>query len=162
MTRYRASAPHRSVSDYSRTIHGQPLVRCTDCCWAQLLNERLHEGPWGLIYWHADHPDDAVDHLAPMPERLAIPAYIEWWQSGGWLAIEDTRSEGPGTLMGDEFLEIFRSVRAANSLEEAVLANTQRRRIFPSTARADIEEAAAGLFHAGLLRPADRQEWHTR
>jgi hypothetical protein len=36
-----------------------------------------------------------------------------------------------------------------------VTANTQRLRIFPSKARANIEDAA-GLFRTGLLRPAPR------
>jgi hypothetical protein len=35
-----------------------------------------------------------------------------------------------------------------------VFANTQRLSIFPSTACANIEDAAEGLFRTGLLRPA--------
>lgn len=57
-------------------------------------------------------------------------------------------------LFGTECLEIFRSVLADGGLEEAVVANTHRRRIFPSTARADVEDAAAGLFSTGLFRQA--------
>lgn len=38
-----------------------------------------------------------------------------------------------------------------------MVENTHRRSIFPSTARADIENAATGLFRRGLLRPAARQ-----
>ncbi|WP_406729964.1 hypothetical protein WJ438_00795 [Streptomyces sp. GD-15H] len=59
-----------------------------------------------------------------------------------------------GVLFGTECLEIFQSVSADGDLERAVVANTHRRYVFPSTARADIEDAAAGLFRTGLLRPA--------
>ncbi|MGW6891068.1 hypothetical protein [Streptomyces chartreusis] len=98
-------------------------------------------------------PDDAVDHLAALPGRLAVPAYVRWWASGHWLAIEDKRTEG-SVLFGQQCLEIFRSVSADSGLERAVVANTQRLSIFPSTARANIEDAAASLFRKGLLRPA--------
>jgi hypothetical protein len=57
-------------------------------------------------------------------------------------------------LFGTECLEIFRSVSADGGLERAVVANTRRLSIFPSTARANIEHAAAGLFRTGLLCPA--------
>ncbi|MGW3986932.1 hypothetical protein [Streptomyces sp. NPDC004830] len=153
MTPYRAAAPHRPVPDYDRKFDGQPVVYCPDCHWAQALDKNLHEGPYGLIYWHADHPDDAVDHLAAPPGRLTVPAYVRWWASGHWLAIEDKRTEG-SVLFGTECLEIFRSVSADGGLERAVVANTRRLSIFPSTARANIEHAAAGLFRTGLLCPA--------
>ncbi|MDN3264946.1 hypothetical protein QWJ26_35120 [Streptomyces sp. CSDS2] len=154
MTAYRTAAPHRPVADHTRKIDGQPVVHCPDCHWAQVLDERLHQGPYGLLYWHRDHPHDAVDHLAAPPDHLAVPTYVRWWASGHWLAIEDRRSEGPGALLGTECLEIFRSVSADGDLERAVVENTHRRYVFPSRARADIEEAAARLFRTGLLRPA--------
>ncbi|MFE9479250.1 hypothetical protein ACFYNM_11640 [Streptomyces spororaveus] len=154
MTAYRAAAPHRPVADYGRRFDGQPVVHCPDCHWAQALDKNLHEGPYGLIYWHRDHPDDAVDHLAALPNHLAIPAYVRWVAQGHWLAIEDQRSEGPGILFGTECLEIFQSVSADGGLERAVFAYTQRRCVFPSTARAGIEDAAVGLFRTKLLRPA--------
>jgi hypothetical protein len=154
MAAYRTAAPHRPVADYDLRYDGQPVVRCPDCHWAQALHEHLHEGPYDLLYWHADHPDEAVDHLAALPDRLAVPAYIEWWASGHWLAIEDKRSEGAGRLLGTDCLEIFQSVRVDSGLGRAVFANTQRLSIFPSTACANIEDAAEGLFRTGLLRPA--------
>ncbi|MFB7446211.1 hypothetical protein [Streptomyces mirabilis] len=154
MPAYRTARTHRPVADYDLRFDEHPVVRCPDCHWAQALHEHLHEGPYGLLYWHADHPDEAVDHLTALPDRLAVPRYIEWWASGHWLAIKDRRSEGPGRLLGTDELEIFQSVRADNTLERAVFANTQRRSVFPSTARTNIEDAAEGLFRTGLLRPA--------
>ncbi|MEE4495936.1 hypothetical protein [Streptomyces sp. BE230] len=38
--------------------------------------QALREGPCSLIYWHAEHPDDAVDHPSALPDRLAAPAYV--------------------------------------------------------------------------------------
>ncbi|MFD4972074.1 hypothetical protein [Streptomyces sp. NPDC058424] len=154
MNAYRTAALHRPAADYDRRFDGQPVVHCPDCHWAQALDKNLHEGPWALIYWHRDHPDEAVDHLAVLPDRLAVPSYVRWFAQGHWLAIEDQRSEGPGILYGTECLEIFQSVSADGDLERAVLANTHRRYVFPSTARADIEAAASDLFRTGLLRPA--------
>ncbi|MFJ7300301.1 hypothetical protein [Streptomyces sp. NPDC099088] len=61
-----------------RRFDGRPVARCPDCDWAQVLDKDLHEGPYSLIYGHADHPDDAVDHLAALPDRLAVPAHVRW------------------------------------------------------------------------------------
>src|SRR6266545_3411057 len=110
MTAYRAAAPHRPVPDFDRRFDGQPVVHCPDCHWAQVLDKDLHEGPYSLIYWHADHPDDAVDHLAALPDRLAVPAYVRWGSQAHWLAVEDTRTEVGFVLFGTECLEIFCSV----------------------------------------------------
>ncbi|MEU6277081.1 hypothetical protein ABZ871_32455 [Streptomyces populi] len=152
MATYRATAPHRPVADYDLRFDGQPVVRCPDCHWAQALHKDLHEGPWALLYWHADHPDYAVDHLAALPDRLAIPPYVQWWAQGHWLAIEDSRTK-ESLLFGRECLEIFQSVRADSGLERAVVANTHRLSIFASTARANIADATESLFRTGLLCP---------
>ncbi|GAA4960808.1 hypothetical protein GCM10023205_25220 [Yinghuangia aomiensis] len=157
MNRYRVSAPHWAVTDPGYSVFGERIVRCPDCPWAQALHEEVHAdtGPWSLIYWHVDHPDDAVDYLGSLPDRLAVPAYVRWWPQAHWLAIEDRRYEDePGKLLGTECLEIFQSVSAERGLKRAVRKNAHRRDVFPFTARADIEEAAVGLFRAGLLRPA--------
>nr|WP_238419789.1 Tn3 family transposase [Streptomyces taklimakanensis] len=91
--------------------------------------------------------------LVPVDTLLLrqVPAEPKW---AGKLTTEDRRSEVSGVLFGTECLEIFQSVSIGGDLERAVVANTHRRYIFPSTARADIEDAAAGLFRTGLLRPA--------
>ncbi|MFE0776864.1 hypothetical protein [Streptomyces sp. NPDC058861] len=75
------------------------------------------------------------------------------WQAR-WLVIEDTRAEEGFLLFGREDLEIFHSVSTHGSLDQSVVANTHRRSVFPSAARAEIETATSGLFHVGLLRPA--------
>lgn len=154
MNAYRTAALHRPAADYDRRFDGQPVVHCPDCHWAQALDKRLHQGPWALIYWHRDHPADAVDHLAELPDRLTIPSYVQWGWQAHWLAIEDTRTEEGFLLFGREDLEIFHSVSAHGSLDQAVVANTHRRSVFPSAARAEIEAAASNLFRTGLLRPA--------
>ena len=74
-----------------------------------------------------------------------------------WLAIENTRTEEGFLLFGREDLDIFHSVAAHGSLDQAVVANTHRRSVFLSAARAEIEAAASDLFRAGLLRPAPGQ-----
>lgn len=51
-------------------------------------------------------------------------------------------------------MEVFRSVSADGGPDQAVLANTRRRSVFPSAARAEIEAAASDLFRTWLLRPA--------
>ncbi|UQW99186.1 hypothetical protein [Streptomyces sp. RerS4] len=154
MNAYRTAAPHRPAEDPDRIFDGRRVVHCPDCHWAQGLNKDLHLGPWALLYWHRSHPADAVDHLAEMPDRLAIPAYVEWGWQAHWLAINDTRTEEGFVLLGTEDLEVFRSVSADGGLDQAVLANTRRRSVFPSAARAEIEAAASDLFRTGLLRPA--------
>ncbi|TYR63234.1 hypothetical protein [Streptomyces parvus] len=154
MNAYRTAAPHRPAADYDRRFDGQPIVQCPDCHWAQALNKHLHKGPWALIYWHRDNPNKAINHLAELPDRLAIPSYVRWGHQGQLLAIEDTRTEEGFLLFGHENLEIFESVSDYGSLDQAVVRNTHRRSVFPYAAHAEIEAAASDLFHTGLLRPA--------
>ncbi|MGC9536172.1 hypothetical protein [Streptomyces sp. UG1] len=58
-------------------------------------------------------------------------------------------------LFGTKCLEIFRSVQADGGLEEEAVANTRRRRVFPSTARADIECPVS--LDLDFVRPADQR-----
>ncbi|MGV9269518.1 hypothetical protein ACWDRR_33195 [Kitasatospora sp. NPDC003701] len=74
---------------------------------ARICRRRWDEGvPRSLFEIVAgDHPDDAVDHLAALPSLLAIPAYLQWWQAGPWLAVEDKRSKRSSALLHTDCLD---------------------------------------------------------
>lgn len=146
-----ASAPHHPVWDVS---DGQAVVRCPDCSWAQALDEDLHEEHADvLLAWHAEHPDDAVDHLTPPTGRLAVPEYVRLQEIHGCAVVGDERT-GAAVQFNHECLAIFRSVTADGGLEAAVTANARRLGISPAAARGDIVTIAATLYRKGLLAPA--------
>ncbi|MGK4909204.1 hypothetical protein [Streptomyces albus] len=148
------TGPHRPVRDRARSDRGQPVVHCPDCRWAQVLDEDLHEdAEEALLSWHREHPQKPVDHLAPPPGRLAVPAYVRWQETGGRVAVGDERT-GETVMFNHECMAIFRSVAADGGLDAAVTANAHRLSISPPRARGDIVHIAAGLYRKGLLRPA--------
>ncbi|WP_431984149.1 hypothetical protein [Streptomyces qinglanensis] len=142
--------PHRPTYSFGQP----PVARCPDCCWAQELDEDLHEDREDvLLTWHSSHPADAVDHLVPLvPGRLAVPPYVRWQETGGRVAVHDERT-GEAVLFNHECLAIFRSVAAGEGLEGAVTPSARRLGISPSRARSDIKLIGTSLFRKGLLVP---------
>ncbi|WEH37256.1 hypothetical protein PZB75_30165 [Streptomyces sp. AM 4-1-1] len=137
-------------------FRGQPAVHCPDCSWAQAVDEDLHGDYEGLLFsWHTEHPDEAVDHLAPgLPAGpLAVPGYVRWDQEYGRAVIGDTRTRAT-VLFNHECLAIFQSVATTGGLDHAATTNARRLGISPGTARPDIVLIATNLYRKGLLRTA--------
>ncbi|MEV7683260.1 hypothetical protein AB0O64_32665 [Streptomyces sp. NPDC088341] len=153
-------SPHRPGRDHTRGFKGQPVVHCTDCSWSQALDEDLHED-WEdvLLAWHAEHPDDAVDHLAPGPPSgpLAIPAYVRWAEQYGRAVVGDDRTRAV-VLFNHECLAILHSVIADGDLDGAITANARRLGTSPAKARPDIILIATNLYRKGLLCPAANRQ----
>ena len=155
-----AGARHRPYIDYSRgpQLGGLRAVACRDCGWAQAVNEDLHEGREDrLLAWHAAHPGEGFDHLAGRDPgtRLEIPGYVVWAGNGfGGLAVADERTGGRHDSYNHACLTIFTSVAEHGNLEGAEASEARRLGITPGQASGDVRLIAAGLYRAGLLRPA--------